>query len=222
MNQNHAHNASIPKYQVGSEVAEDLAETIKYFPHQRFLRTLGQVLQRDGFTEFELSVDDQGYVSRGAVVAQNGASPSLIRKIFGLGAAPKRAAKPLICERRYSISDIVNIEGLVREQRTQAGQMPDPHSLSQLLRGVGCFLDKREGSRLRGVTVKDRWVSIDYMTADGREQTEKQDLEYFYDFWVKMYLQRRDRSKLPPPNDPTLFVTWEGRQRLHKLSRLPA
>ena len=57
--------------------------------------------------------------------------------------------------------------------------MPDPYSISQILRGIGCFLDKREGSRLLGVTVKDRWVAIDYVTADGREQKETSGFRVF-------------------------------------------
>jgi hypothetical protein len=37
-----------------------------------------------------------------------------------------------------------------------------------------------------------------------------------------MFLQRSNRCKLPPPSDPTLFVTWEGGQKRHKLARIPA
>ena len=119
--------------------------------------------------------------------------------------AGKRCQQPAVRQLRYSITDLLDSETEGRERRKQSSQMPDPYSISQILRGIGCFLDKREGSRLLGVTVKDRWVAIDYVTADGREQKETQDFEYFYDYWVKMYMQRSNRSKLPPPSDPTLY-----------------
>jgi hypothetical protein len=98
--------------------------------------------------------------------------------------------------------------------------MTEPYSTAQILRGVGGYLDKRKGSRLRSVSVKDRWVTIHYVTADGREQKESQDFEYFYNFWIKMYLQRSDRNQLAKPSDPTLYVTWESGRRQHTLSRV--
>jgi hypothetical protein len=46
-------------------------------------------------------------------------------------------------------------------------------------------------------------------------------LEYFYDYWVKMYLRRSNRSKLPPPSEPTLFVTWKGILDAHGVGNVP-
>jgi len=76
-------------------------------------------------------------------------------------------------------------------------------------------------SGLVGVKVKDRSVTIDYETAGGLTRREIQDFEYFYNYWVKMYLQRSNRAKLPPPSDPTLYLIWECSIRQHRLSRAP-
>ncbi len=122
---------------------------------------------------------------------------------------------------RYSVRDILLFETEERAQRKESSEIPDPYAPSQILRGVGCYLDKREGSRLVSVKVKNRWVTIDYLARDGRVEKIYQDFDYFYDYGVKMYMQRSNRSKLPPPSDPTLFVTWEARQQRHKLSRNP-
>ncbi|HET9917002.1 MAG TPA: hypothetical protein VFQ89_07830, partial [Candidatus Binatia bacterium] len=59
-----------------------------------------------------------------------------------------------------------------------------------------------------------------YFARDGRLQKAHQDFDYFYDFWVKMYTQRSSRTKLPPPGEPTLYVTWKSGRRQHSLSRV--
>ena len=220
MNQNAVESSIFVEFQLPSVAADDVVEATKYFPLDRTLRTLGSMLQPDGFSEFELQVSDDVYVVRGQVSAEQSASPSLFRKIFSLGHGQddNRSTQR---ELRYSTSDLLTFETEVREQRKHSSEMPDPYSLSQILRGVGCYLDKREGSRLVSVKVKDRWVTIEYIASDGRQEKAHQDFEYFYNYWVKMYMQRSNRSKLPPPSDPTLFVTWESRQQRHKLSQLP-
>ena len=144
---------------------------------------------------------------------------SLLGRIFGAGKSMRNSDRAARGELRYSVSDILRFETEVRAQRKESSEIPDPYFPSQILRGVGCYLDKREGSRLVGVKVKNRWVTIDYLARDGRVEKAYQDFEYFYDYGVKMYMQRSNRSKLPPPSDPTLFVTWEGAQKRHKLSR---
>jgi hypothetical protein len=88
--------------------------------------------------------------------------------------------------------------------------MPDPYSISQILRGAGNYLDNRDETSLVGITIKDRWVTVRYKTAEGRLEQAKQDLEYFYDYWVKMYLRRSNRPKFPVLDDPSLIVTWQG------------
>ena len=221
MKLSHSQNSAPVQYDVPSAATEDLTESTKFFPHDRILRTLGALLQQAGITEYDLRVNGAVYTIHGQVAKQNSAPQSLLRQFFGFSGAGKRCQQPAVRQLQYSITDLLNSETESRERRKQSSQMPDPYSISQILRGIGCFLDKREGSRLLGVTVKDRWVAIDYVTADGREQKEIQNFEYFYNYWVKMYMQRSSRSKLPPPSDPTLYVTWESGRRQHRLSRVP-
>jgi hypothetical protein len=221
MKLSHSQNTALAEYNVPSAATENLAESTKFFPHDRILRTLGALLQQAGFTEYELRVNGAVYAILGQVAKQHSAPRSLLRRFFGFSGTGEQCQQPAVRQLQYSITDLLNCETESRERRQQSSLMPDPYSTSQILRGVGCFLDKREGSRLLGVTVKDRWVAIDYVTADGREQKETQDFEYFYNYWVKMYMQRSSRDKLPPPSDPTLYVTWESGRRQHRLSRIP-
>jgi len=216
---NHSHNAAPAEYQVPQDVVPDWTESTKFFPHGRILRALGELLQQDRYCEFELQIRDGTYAVRGQALAPAVGRKSLMQKILSLGKGRKSTKPHVVPEKRYSMSDLLTFESQAREQRKQTSEMPDPYSLGQILRGVGCYLDKREGSRLVGVTVKERWVTIEYLTTNGQTQKEHQDFEYFYDYWVKMYMQRSSRPKLPLSSDPTLFVTWQSDLRRHTLAR---
>ena len=72
-----------------------------------------------------------------------------------------------------------------------------------------------------GISYQDQWVTVLYKTRDGRVEQEKQDLEYFYDFWVKMYLRRSNRAAPDQAREPTLYVEWEESGKSHTQSRLP-
>ncbi len=99
--------------------------------------------------------------------------------------------------------------------------MPDPYSISQILRGAGSYLDNREAARLSAISLRGKWVTVAYENPDGRIEQAQQDLEYFYDYWVKMYMRRSNRAKLPAPSEPTLFVTWEGMRHTHRVGDVP-
>ena len=110
---------------------------------------------------------------------------------------------------RYTSKEIRQLDTEARRLRKDSKKTPDPHSLSQVLRGAGSYLDSRN-IQLAGVTVKDRWITLRYRTPEGRIEEAKQDIEYFFNYWVKMYLRRRNRSVVRSASDPTLIVTWEG------------
>jgi hypothetical protein len=120
----------------------------------------------------------------------------------------------------YSRAEIEALDALERAKRKEATRMPDPYAASQILRGVGTFLDNRHATAVLGITYRDQWVTVLYKTADGRVEQEKQDLEYFYDYWVKMYLRRSNRPRPDQPSEPTLYVEWEENAKAHRLSRL--
>jgi hypothetical protein len=130
--------------------------------------------------------------------------------ICGYSSTSKKTNSGIETNLRFSPEEIDQLDSEGRLQRKESHQMPDPYSISQLLRGAGTYLDNRDETSLLGITIKDRWVTVRYKTAEGRLEQAKQDLEYFYDYWVKMYLRRSDRPKFPPLNDPSLIVTWQG------------
>jgi hypothetical protein len=180
------------------------------FTHASTLRTLGHVLENHHCSSFELRVENNDYVIRGKIPPAKLPKPSLLRSVRNLFSKPPapipKVNKSNEIELRYSPGDLQSLEAQVRSERTASPEAPNPNGTSQLLRGIGCYLDKRPDNIFVSAAVEDRWVTIVSRNRDGQLQKTQQDIEYFYDFWVKMYLQRSGRPVEPPQCDPTICV----------------
>ncbi len=191
----------------------------------RELRALGQEIEKFRFSSFDLKLQNGIYVVTGKAIPANNVNFSFCRFVLELlrRSRPAGAVTATVgeSELRFSAAEVEKFELSGRIRRRDPGKLPDPYSVSQILRGAGSYLDRRHVAELQGIALKDRWVTVTYRTAEGQLEQAKQDLEYFYDYWVKMYLRRSNRPPLPPPSDPTLFVTWEDMQKIHRLSDTP-
>jgi hypothetical protein len=178
------------------------------FSYASTLRMLGHVLESHRCSRFELKVENNVYLIKGKVPPVELPKPSLLRSVRTLFSKPPAPIaeenKSNEIELRYSPGDIQALDAQVRSERKASPEAPDPQSTSQLLRGIGCYLDKRPDSMLVGIAVADRWVTIMSRNRAGQLQKVQQDIEYFYNFWVKMYLQRSGRLSELPPSDPTI------------------
>lgn len=219
MEQNTAQRKDMFDNQHDSALVEDSSPDAEATGYARALRTLGLILEQHGFTMFDLRVEHGTCVVDG-IVCRTLRQTSLLGKIrdFFRVQVSRNGGEAVNLILKFTLAEIAAMETQVRQQRQQTSKMPDPYGLSQILRGVGCYLDTRIGSQLIGVTIKDCWVTMVYRANDGRVERAQQDFEYFYNYSVKMYLHRSSRDKGPPLSDPTLIVTWEHRQQTHKLS----
>lgn len=189
------------------------------------LRALGQAIEKFRFSTFDLQLESGVYVVTGRAVSVENVKFSFSQFVLELlrGSRPASTVTTTVGETalRFSPEEIEKFELYGRVKRQDPSKMPDPYSISQILRGAGSYLDNHDVTTLENITLKDNWVTVSYRTPEGRLEQAKQDLEYFYNYWVKMYMRRGNRSKLPPPSDPTLFVTWEGIQKAHRVANLP-
>lgn len=219
MEQNTAQRKDMFDNQHDSALVDDSSPDAEATGYARALRTLGLILEQHGFTMFDLRVEHGTCVVDG-IVCRTLRQTSLLGKIrdFFRVQVSRNGGEAVNLILKFTLAEIAAMETQVRQQRQQTSKMPDPYGLSQILRGVGCYLDTRIGSQLIGVTIKDCWVTMVYRANDGRVERAQQDFEYFYNYSVKMYLHRSSRDKGPPLSDPTLIVTWEHRQQTHKLS----
>jgi hypothetical protein len=189
------------------------------FAHQ--LRALGQALEKFSFSAFDLEVRSGTYLVTGTAISNEQVKFSFSQFVHELLRGCKAQAT-VTCgdnqvDLRFTPQEIEGFESSGKTNRKDPDKMPDPYSISQILRGAGSFLDNHSVAALVGISLKERWVTVNYQTAEGRLEQAKQDLEYFYDYWVKMYLRRSNRAKLPPPSDPTVLVTWQGIRRTQGL-----
>ena len=189
----------------------------------RQLRALGQALEKFSFSAFDLELRSGTYLVAGTAMAAENIKFSFSRFVRELLRGSSSKAR-ITCndshvDLHFSPEEIERFEERGRIRRQDASKMPDPYSISQILRGAGSYLDNRDVTTLVGISLKGKWVTVSYQTSEGRLEQAQQDLEYFYDYWVKMYLRRSNRAKLPPPSDPTVLVTWQGIQSAHGISK---
>ncbi len=177
------------------------------------LRAVGQALEARKFTSVELEVESDGYRVRAETDRNDKTQVSfsaIIKKFvlsfrFPLQTQKQSMAQPV--ELRYGAKEV---QKLIQEQsarRLDIHAVPDHFSLSHILRQAGAYLDDLHDATLAGVRVQDRWITIRYHDSHGQLKELKQDLQFFYDYWVKMYLRRRVRPATTPSSAPPTYVT---------------
>lgn len=198
------------------------ASAIDNLSYAQELRALGQDLEAYKLLSVDLQMDEGLYVVRGIARVSTGSLFARLLRVFSHNSSSALGQRHSTSEieLRYSLRDIEQLESRGRAKRKEPHHMPDPYSLSQVLRGAGSYLDNRAGTHLVEITVKDQWITLQYETPRGWLECDRQDVEYFYNYWVKMYLRRRDRPKLPPASDPTLMMEWDD--ILKRLSLTPS
>jgi len=218
-------NTAFASEKSSAEAARDAGARGDVRRFARELRALGQALEKFEFSAFDLELKSGRYVVTGRVATAERIKFSFarfLREIFqGAVPRPTLTYSQDQMDLTFTPDEIQKFDARGKNKRQDPGRMPDPYSISQILRGAGSYLDNREVAVLSAISLRGKWVTVTYENADGRLEQAQQDLEYFYDYWVKMYMRRSNRSKLPPPSEPTLFVTWEGMRHGHRISDVP-
>lgn len=175
----------------------------------RQLRALGQALEKFSFSVFDIEIENGIYF----VVAKSRATErrrrlSLLRAIRAIFVRSDRSRTRTDrqVDLRFTAEEIENFDLHGKSRRQDGGKTPDPYSISQLLRGAGCYLDNRNVSERVTISFAGRWITIRYETPDKQAANARHDLEYFYDCWVQMYLRRSNRAKLPRTSEPTVMM----------------
>ncbi len=185
----------------------------------RELRALGQALEKFSFSAFDIELRSGNYLVTGRATSAENVKFSILRFVRellrGSTARPTLSCAENRIDLCFSPDEIEKFDLRGKIKREDSNKMPDPYSISQILRGAGSYLDNRDITTLARISLNGNRVTVGYETAAGRMEQAKHDLEYFYDYWVKMYLRRSNRAKLPSLSDPTLFVSWEGMRRVH-------
>jgi hypothetical protein len=176
-----------------------MAENVNF---SQWLRPIGQLLEPLGVESFSLQVEDGGVFIRAQKPAVRQAPPAQnvsLRSIWqtfrskGSETAKEPQTRWETVELRYTDDDIARMETEAKSKRSGAGGSPEAHALAQILRSVGAFVDQKQG-RLIGITKEGQDIAIDYESVLRRNLHEKFTVSSLYDYWVRMYLRRRERS----------------------------
>ena len=167
------------------------------FAHQ--LRALGQALEKFCFAALDLRLSSGNYLVTGQVAAVENANFSLAQ--FGRGLLrgfPTSTGTASRVTLSFSPREIEYFAFQGKAKRRDAGKIPGPCSISQILRETGSYLDAREGTSLIAISLNHKRVSVRYRTGAGKLEQAHQNLEQFYDYWMKMSLRRNSRA-IPSP-----------------------
>lgn len=167
----------------------------------QILRPVGQILEPLQLESFSLKIEEGG-VSVQAQKREQRVQPAAeisLRVTWQLFRRKKTAAaaepQPSsgVLELHYTREDIARMESEGQSRRQAAGGQPEAHALSQILRAVGAFVDQKQG-RLTSIKMAGQDITIEYESALRQNLTEKFTVATLYDYWVKMYLKRRQRN----------------------------
>jgi hypothetical protein len=170
------------------------------------LRAIGQALEVLNIQDFEMEPVGEDYFVRGHM-------PQADKKIMGdpigaekldaiWGRVPVRndpgdalqrdAATLSPIELRYTAQDIERLEEEGRLHRGRSEVKADAATVSQVLRGIGSYLNQKR-ARLCKITRDVDLLVVEYESSIGSIRKEAFAPNDLYDLWVRMYMQRSTR-----------------------------
>jgi hypothetical protein len=165
----------------------------------QLLRPVGQMLEPLKLESFSLKIDDSGVYVSGRKREERPTShvPEVSLRVVWQALRrkqpePANEAQPSsgVLELRYTQDDIERTDTEEQSKRAGASGTPEAHTLSQILRAVGGYVDQK-GGRLLEVRKAGDEVTIEYESALRKKMTEQFTVASLYDYWVKMYLRRK-------------------------------
>jgi hypothetical protein len=92
----------------------------------------------------------------------------------------------------YSEEEIKRQDEERKRPRHESNAMPEPYSLSNTLRAVGEFLDRKSDAKLLFASNHGQQVVILYETSAGVRKLEEYPIATLYEFSVKRYVKRKN------------------------------
>jgi len=137
--------------------------------YAQILRAIGQYLETAGLRYFDIRTEGKDYVVHPATSSESQ-------------------------ELRFTPSDIVRLEREGRAKRSDPSGTPDLSSISQILRAVGNYIDRKDGYLLevsKGFPSRTGGVlRIQYRTAMDNRMREEFSASDMYGLCVRMHKQR--------------------------------
>ncbi len=183
-----------------------MAEPSQY---AQLLRAIGQALEVLEFGTFTMEFTGGDFLVRGSAVTtteQQEARAIRERIIkFVWEALPGEKASeaeiefamstwPAKLNLRYTVKDMDRLEQEGKAKRQKIARVPDVASLSQLLRTIGAYVDRKKARLVKIARAGDS-LAVQYDTVGGETKEETVSAGSLYEFWVQLYLQRSVNEK---------------------------
>ena len=147
------------------------------------LRVIGQSLEARRINIFELKADGDRYIVRGD--PEKG--PSLKARLRDW--TERIRGQALGSSMSYALADFEQLDRQARLRRRKPNGLPDSYSLSNTLRTVGSYLD-RKGAELLEIHKRSLSLTILYQNQDGHPDMEERSIASFYNLFIDLYGKR--------------------------------
>ena len=168
------------------------------------LRVIGQKLEPLRPETYEVVCYGNSYLVRCRVKEDSQARKEKEKQVRGLASFLRLWREPekpisenpnvenfMNVEFLYSLEELNRQDEERKEPRRDPNAMPDPYSLSTILRAVGEFLDRKRDAKLLFASNRGQEVAILYETKRGGRNLEEFPISTLYDFVVKQYVKRK-------------------------------
>jgi hypothetical protein len=173
--------------------------------YSRILRVIGQRLEPLRPETYEVVSYGNCYLVRCRVKENSQGKKEEEKKVRGLAAFLRLWREPenpttrenpnegtsMNVEFLYSLEELNHQDEEHKEPRRDPNAMPDPYSLSNTLRTVGEFLDRKPDSKLLFACSHGQEIVILYETKDGARNLEQYPISTIYEFWIKRYVHSK-------------------------------
>jgi hypothetical protein len=153
--------------------------------YDQHLRNIGQSLEAQRISVFELKYQNERYVVRGHPEQE----ASLLTTLRQWQKRWRREG--LSSSLAYALSDIEQLERQGRKKRLRPNRLPDFYSLPNILRTLGAYLNAK-GAELIELHKRPLTLTLLYRNREGHPDVEERSIASFYDFFVKLH-GRRDK-----------------------------
>ena len=173
--------------------------------YSRILRVIGQKLEPLRPETYEVVCYGNCFLVRCRVKEDSQGKKEEEKKVRGLAAFLRLWREPenltarenpnagtsMNVEFLYSLEELNHEDEEQKEPRRDPNAMPDPYSLSNTLRSVGEFLDRKPDIKLLFASNHGQEVVILYETKHGDRNLEQYPISALYEFQVKEYIKRK-------------------------------
>ena len=148
------------------------------------LRAIGQSLEAQQTKDFDLSIIETGFVVR-----ENKPRYLKWRRTIRRNGVGKALD---LSEVHFSVDDIARLDQSGKERRQTSVQTPDFYVLSQTLRTVGGFVD-RKGLRLLELSRRGSKLTLRLEQPEGRSLVETHTIASLHNIFVGMFFDRQKK-----------------------------